>query len=113
VFMESIQASEQSCFLQNYVSCDVVDQSSALSDTALTEEIVKKLDALRTPKLFVTHSNFDTPSGSLYYIPKVSTNVLLVKGTLYNPVDDCIVAYMKYAAEARFVVIPPNCVAAE
>ncbi|GJU01449.1 protein FAR1-related sequence 5 [Tanacetum coccineum] len=96
--MESIQASEQSCVLQNYVSCDVVDQSSALSDTALTEEIVK--NALRTPKLFVTHSNFDTPGGSVYYIPKVSTYVLLVKGTLYDPVDDCIVAYMKYAAEA-------------
>ncbi|GKB96852.1 FAR1-related sequence 5-like protein [Tanacetum coccineum] len=65
---------------------------------------VKKLDALRTAESFVTHSNFDTPGGTIYYIPKVSVDVLLVKGTLYDSVDDCIVAYIKYAVEAAFVV---------
>nr|GEU74785.1 hypothetical protein [Tanacetum cinerariifolium] len=78
----------------NSVSCDVVVESSVPSRivlNAFTEEIVaykkesdethvvKKLDALCTPELFVTHSNFDTPGGTVYYIPK-------------------------YAAEARFVV---------
>ncbi|GJV97231.1 protein FAR1-related sequence 5 [Tanacetum coccineum] len=84
--------------------------------TALTEEIVayehdsdetqavKKLDALCTLESFVTHSNFDTPGGTVYYIPKVSANVLLVLGTIHDSVDDCIVAYMKYSAKAGFVV---------
>ncbi|GJY90231.1 hypothetical protein Tco_0505427, partial [Tanacetum coccineum] len=115
-FMDSIQASKQSSVSQNYVSCDVVDQSSGPSGTALTEEIVaykqesdetqavKKLDALLTPESFVTHSNFNTPDGTVYYISKVYADVLLVKGTIYNSVDDSIVAYMKYAAEAGFVV---------
>ncbi|GKC04810.1 hypothetical protein Tco_0996420, partial [Tanacetum coccineum] len=62
--------------------------------------IVKKLDALCTPESFVTHFNFDTPGGTVYYIPKVSADVLLVKGNAYDSVDDCVVAYMKYAAEA-------------
>ncbi|GJZ86804.1 FAR1-related sequence 5-like protein [Tanacetum coccineum] len=62
------------------------------------------LDALCTPESFVTHSNFDTPGGTVYYIPKVSAAVLLVKGNVYDSVDDCVVAYMKYAAEAGFVV---------
>ncbi|GJZ76772.1 protein FAR1-related sequence 5, partial [Tanacetum coccineum] len=62
------------------------------------------LDALCTPESFVTHSNFDTPGGTVYYIPKVSADVLLVKGNVYDSVDDCVVAYMKYAAEAGFVV---------
>ncbi|GKE73446.1 protein FAR1-related sequence 5 [Tanacetum coccineum] len=57
------------------------------------------MDALRTPESFVTHSNFDTPGGTIYYIPKVSPDALLVKDTLYDLVDDCIVAYMKYATE--------------
>ncbi|GKA56418.1 FAR1-related sequence 5-like protein [Tanacetum coccineum] len=80
---------------QNSVSSDVVDEScvpSGSSLNALTEEIVayekesdethavKKLDALCTLESFVTHSNFDTP------------------------VEDCVAAYMKYAAEAGFVV---------
>ncbi|GJW68133.1 FAR1-related sequence 5-like protein [Tanacetum coccineum] len=65
---------------------------------------VKKLDALCTPESFVTHSNFDTPGGTVYYIPKVSADVLLVKGNVYDSVDDCVVAYMKYVAEAGFVV---------
>ncbi|GJU96310.1 FAR1-related sequence 5-like protein [Tanacetum coccineum] len=65
---------------------------------------VKKLDALCTPESFVTHSNFDTPGGTVYYIPKVYAYVLLVKGNVYDSVDDCVVAYMKYVAEAGFVV---------
>lgn len=51
------------------------------------------LDALSTPQSFVTHSNFDTPGGIVYYIPKVSADVLLVKGNVYDSVDDCVVAY--------------------
>ncbi|GJY84557.1 hypothetical protein Tco_0497933 [Tanacetum coccineum] len=98
------------------ISFDVIDESFGPSDTALTEEIVayehdsdetqyaKKLDVLHTPESFITHFNFDTPGGTVYYIPKVSTDVLLVKGTLYDSVDDCIVAYMKYVAEVGFVV---------
>nr|GEV49964.1 protein FAR1-related sequence 5 [Tanacetum cinerariifolium] len=31
-------------------------------------------------------------------------DVLLVKGNVYDSVDDCVVAYMKYVAEAWFVV---------
>ncbi|GJY71902.1 protein FAR1-related sequence 5 [Tanacetum coccineum] len=65
---------------------------------------VKNLNALSTPKSFVTHYNFDTPGGTIYYIPKVYVDVLLVKGTVYDSVEDCVVAYMKYVAEARFVV---------
>nr|GEV54472.1 hypothetical protein [Tanacetum cinerariifolium] len=65
---------------------------------------VKKLDALCTPKSFVTHSNFDTLGGTVYYIPQVFADVLLVKGNVYDSVDDCVVAYMKYVAEEGFVV---------
>nr|GEY49041.1 hypothetical protein [Tanacetum cinerariifolium] len=84
--------------------------------SSLTEEIVsyekendethlvKKLDVLCTPESFLTHSNFDTPGGIVYYILKVSADVLLVKGNVYHSVDDYVVAYMKYAAEAGFVV---------
>ncbi|GJX68542.1 FAR1-related sequence 5-like protein [Tanacetum coccineum] len=94
----------------------VSQNSHVVSLNALAEEIVayekeiddthdvKNLDALCTPELFVTHSNFDTPGGTVYYIPKVSAAVLLVKGNVYDSVDDCVVAYMKYAAEAGFVV---------
>ncbi|GKA02508.1 hypothetical protein Tco_0675173 [Tanacetum coccineum] len=118
-FMDSIHSSEQSSVSKIFVSCDVVGESSVPSGSsfnALTEEIVayekesnvtqafKKLDALRTPESFVAHSNFDTPGGTVYYIPKVFADVLLVKGTLYDSVDDCIVAYMKCAAEVRLVV---------
>ncbi|GJZ54894.1 protein FAR1-related sequence 5, partial [Tanacetum coccineum] len=94
----------------------VSQNSHVVSLNAITEEIVayekeiddthavKNLDALCTPESFVTHSNFDTPGGTVYYIPKVSAAVLLVKGNVYDSVDDCVVAYMKYAAEAGFVV---------
>nr|GEW13738.1 hypothetical protein [Tanacetum cinerariifolium] len=56
--------------------------SFTCSLNTLTEEIVayekesdethaiKKLDALCTPESFVTHSNFDTPGGTVYYILK-------------------------------------------
>ncbi|GKC53791.1 FAR1-related sequence 5-like protein, partial [Tanacetum coccineum] len=78
----------------NSVSSDVVVETSVPSGTVLnafTEEIVayekesdetntvKKLDALCNPESFVTYYNFDTPGGTVYYIPK-------------------------YAAEAGFVV---------
>ncbi|GKC80107.1 FAR1-related sequence 5-like protein [Tanacetum coccineum] len=62
------------------------------------------MNALCTRESFVTHSNFDPPGGTVYYIPKVFADILLVKGTVYNSVEDCVVAYMKYAAEAGFVV---------
>nr|GFB51214.1 protein FAR1-related sequence 5-like [Tanacetum cinerariifolium] len=62
------------------------------------------VDALCNPESFVTHSNFNTPDGTVYYIPKVSADVLLVKGNVYDSVDDCVVAYIKYATEAGFVV---------
>ncbi|GJY23661.1 hypothetical protein Tco_0397319 [Tanacetum coccineum] len=114
--MDSIQVSEQSSVSQNSISFDVVDESSGMSDTALIEEIVayehdsdetqaaKKLDALRTPQSFVTLYNFDTPGGTVYYIPKVYVDVLLVKGTLYDSIDGCIIVYMKYVAKAGFIV---------
>nr|GEV60348.1 hypothetical protein [Tanacetum cinerariifolium] len=80
---------------------------SHISLNALTKEIVayekennethavKKLDALCTPESFVTHSNLDTPCGTIYYISKVFADVLLVRGNVYDLVDDCVVAYMK------------------
>nr|GEU40554.1 hypothetical protein [Tanacetum cinerariifolium] len=92
--MDFIQVSEQSNVLQNSISFDVVDENSGQSDTTLTEEIVayehesdetqaaKKLNALRTPESYVTHSYFDTLGGTLYYILKVYVDVLLVKGAL-------------------------------
>ncbi|GJV62733.1 hypothetical protein Tco_1473561 [Tanacetum coccineum] len=118
-FMDLSHSSALSSVSQNSVLSDVVDESCVLSHSslnALTKEIVayeresdetyavKKLDALCTPESFVTHSNFDTPGGTIYYIPKVSAVVLLVKGNVYDSVDDCVVAYMKYAAEEGFVV---------
>ncbi|GJW73769.1 protein FAR1-related sequence 5 [Tanacetum coccineum] len=118
-FIDSSHSSARSIVSHNYVSSDVVVRSFVPSGNVLNafaEEIVayekdsnethavKKLNALCTPESFVTHSNFDTPGGTVYYIPKVSADVLLVKGNVYDSVDDCVVAYMKYAAEAGFVV---------
>ncbi|GJU38530.1 FAR1-related sequence 5-like protein [Tanacetum coccineum] len=119
-FMDSSHSSARSSVSHNSVSCDVVVERSVPSGTilnAFTEEIVpyendsnethavKKLNALCTLESFVTHSSFDTPSGTIYYIPKVSTDVLLVKGNVYDSVDDYVVAYMKYATEAgKFVL---------
>ncbi|GJV92576.1 FAR1-related sequence 5-like protein [Tanacetum coccineum] len=118
-FMDSSHSSARSVVSHNSVSSDVAVGSSVPSGTVLNafaEEIVayekdsnethavKKLNALCTPESFVTHSNFDTPGGTVYYIPKVYADVLLVKGNVYDSVDDCVVAYMKYAAEAGFVV---------
>ncbi|GJY16072.1 protein FAR1-related sequence 5, partial [Tanacetum coccineum] len=74
----------------------VSQNSHVVSLNALTEEIVayeKESDDTHAVK-----------SGTVYYIPKVSAAVLLVKGNVYDSVDDCVVAYMKYAAEAGFVV---------
>ncbi|GJS91447.1 hypothetical protein Tco_0774083 [Tanacetum coccineum] len=88
--LDSIQVSEQSSVLQNSVLFDVVDESFGPSDTALTsltEEIVA-----------YEHESDET---------QATKNVSLVRGTLYDSVDDCIVAYMKYVAEAGFVVRKP------
>ncbi|GJY61363.1 protein FAR1-related sequence 5 [Tanacetum coccineum] len=118
--MDSSHSSARSSVSHNSVSSDVVVESSVSSGTVLnvfTEEIVayekdsnethavKKLNALCTPESFVTHSNFGTPGGTVYYISKVSADVLLVKGSVYDSVDDYVVAYMKYAAEARKFVL--------
>ncbi|GJV39751.1 protein FAR1-related sequence 5 [Tanacetum coccineum] len=118
-FMDSSHSSARSVVSHISVSSDVVVGSFVPSGTVLNafaEEIVayendsnethavKKLNALCTPESFVTHSNFDTPGGTVYYIPKVYADVLLVKGIVYDSVEDCVVAYMKYAAEAGFVV---------
>nr|GEU94482.1 hypothetical protein [Tanacetum cinerariifolium] len=81
----------------NAVTEEIVAYGKEIDET----HVVKTLDALSTPELFVTHANFDTPGGTVYYIPKVSTDVLLVKGNVYDSIDVCVVAYMKYAAEAR------------
>ncbi|GKA07433.1 FAR1-related sequence 5-like protein [Tanacetum coccineum] len=119
-FMDPSHSSLLSCVSQNYVSSHVVDEScvpSGSSLNALIEEIVayekesdethavKELDAFCTPESFVTHSNFDTLGGTVYYIPKVYADVLLVKENVYDSVDDCVVAYMKYAAEAEKFVL--------
>nr|GEZ30427.1 hypothetical protein [Tanacetum cinerariifolium] len=79
--MDPNHSSALSSVSQKIVSSDVVDEScvqSGSSFNALTEEIVayeresdeihavKKLDALCTPESFVTHSNFDTPGGTVY-----------------------------------------------
>ncbi|GKD65398.1 FAR1-related sequence 5-like protein, partial [Tanacetum coccineum] len=65
----------------------VSQNSHVVSLNAITEEIVayekeiddthavKNLNALSTPESFVTHSNFDTFGGTVYYIPKVSADV--------------------------------------
>nr|GEV70840.1 hypothetical protein [Tanacetum cinerariifolium] len=66
--------------------------------------ISQQLDAFCTPESFVTHSNVDTPDRTVYYILELSSNVLLVKGNVYDSVNDYVVAYMKYAVEAGFVV---------
>nr|GEU35137.1 hypothetical protein [Tanacetum cinerariifolium] len=117
-FMDSSHSSARSRVSHNSVSSDVIVKSyvpSGIVLNAFTEEIVaykksnethavKKLNALCTSKSFVTHFNFDTPGRTFYYIPKVFTDVLLVKGNVYDSVDDCVVAYMKYVAKAGFVV---------
>ncbi|GJZ02915.1 protein FAR1-related sequence 5 [Tanacetum coccineum] len=109
--MDSSHSNVRSVVSHNFVSSDVAVGSYVPSGTDLNvfaEEIVAyendKLNALCTPESFVTHSNFDTPCGTVYYISKVSANVLLVKRTVYDSVEDCVVAYMKYVAEAGFVV---------
>nr|GEY11014.1 hypothetical protein [Tanacetum cinerariifolium] len=85
ILLQFINISARSSVSQNSVSSDVVVESSIPSGTvvnAFTKEIiayekesdethaVKRLDALCTPESFVTHFNFDTPGGTVYYIPK-------------------------------------------
>ncbi|GJX70391.1 hypothetical protein Tco_0307562, partial [Tanacetum coccineum] len=57
-------------------------------------QVVNKLNALRTLESFVIHSNFDIPSETIYYIPEVLVNVLLVKGNVFDSIDACIITYM-------------------
>ncbi|GJT78791.1 protein FAR1-related sequence 5 [Tanacetum coccineum] len=64
----------------------VVSYNSVSSDVAVGSSVPSDLNALSTPESFVTDSNFDTPGGTVYYIPKVSADILLVKGT----VEDCV-----------------------
>ncbi|GJV68046.1 retrovirus-related pol polyprotein from transposon TNT 1-94 [Tanacetum coccineum] len=69
-----------------------------------TAYITIDLDALCTPESFVTHSNFDTPGGTVYYIPKVSAAVLLVKGNVYDSVMDCVVAIYQVCWQKQVVL---------
>ncbi|GJZ99624.1 protein FAR1-related sequence 5 [Tanacetum coccineum] len=74
---------QESSISQNSVSFDVVVESSVPSGTvlnALTEEIVA------------------------YEKESDETHAVKIKGNVYDSVDGCVVAYMKYAAEAGFVV---------
>ncbi|GJR35656.1 protein FAR1-related sequence 5 [Tanacetum coccineum] len=108
--MDSSHSSVRSVVSHNSLSSDVLVLNAFAEEIVAYEKdsnethAVKNLNALSTPESFVTHSNFDTPGGTVYYISKVSADVLLVKGTVYDSVDDCVIAYMKYAAEAGFVV---------
>nr|GEX85242.1 hypothetical protein [Tanacetum cinerariifolium] len=82
-FMDSSHSNARSNVSQNSVSSDVVVESSVPSGialNALTEEIVA------------------------YEKESDETHAVKIKGNVYDSVDDCVVAYMKYAAEARFVV---------
>nr|GEX23512.1 hypothetical protein [Tanacetum cinerariifolium] len=56
----------------------------------------------KTPKAVIHHEFINTPDGSVYWVPKVSTSVLPVLGTVYDSLDECIEIYRKYALEARF-----------
>ncbi|GJX88839.1 FAR1-related sequence 5-like protein [Tanacetum coccineum] len=47
----------------------------------------------------------DTPGGSVYWVPRVSTSVLPVLGTVYDSLDECIEMYRKYTLEASFGVV--------
>ncbi|GJW62584.1 FAR1-related sequence 5-like protein [Tanacetum coccineum] len=81
--MDPSHSSALSSVSQNSVSSDVVDEScvpSGSSLNALTEEIVA------------------------YEKESDETHAVKIKGNVYNSVDDCVVAYMKYVAEAGFVV---------
>ncbi|GJR26820.1 FAR1-related sequence 5-like protein [Tanacetum coccineum] len=57
-------------------------------------------NSLKTPKTVIHHEFIDTPDESVYWIPRVSTSVLPVLGTVYDSLDECIEMYRKYASEA-------------
>ncbi|GKC06044.1 FAR1-related sequence 5-like protein, partial [Tanacetum coccineum] len=57
-------------------------------------------NSLKTPKAVIHHEFIDTPSGSVYWVPRVSASVLPVLGTVYDSLDECIGMYRKYASEA-------------
>ncbi|GJT33146.1 protein FAR1-related sequence 5 [Tanacetum coccineum] len=81
--MDSSHSSARSSVSHNSVSSDVVVESFVPSGTVLnafTEEIVA----------YENDSN--------------ETHAVKIKGNVYDSVDDCVVAYMKYVAEAGFVV---------
>ncbi|GKA91766.1 FAR1-related sequence 5-like protein [Tanacetum coccineum] len=82
-FMDPSHSSALSSISQNSVSFDVVDVSCVSSGSSLiafTQEIVA----------YEKESN--------------ETHAFKIKGNVYESVDDCVVAYIKYAAEAGFVV---------
>nr|GFB26894.1 hypothetical protein [Tanacetum cinerariifolium] len=59
-------------------------------------------NSLKTPKAVIHHEFINTPDGSVYWVPRVSTSVLPVLGTIYDNLDECIEIYKKYASEAHF-----------
>nr|GEY90764.1 hypothetical protein [Tanacetum cinerariifolium] len=56
----------------------------------------------KTPKAIIHHEFISTPDESVYWVPRVSTSVLPVLGTVYDNLDECIKIYRKYTSEARF-----------
>nr|GEX34896.1 hypothetical protein [Tanacetum cinerariifolium] len=56
----------------------------------------------KTSKAVIHHEFINTPNGSVYWVPRVSTSVLPVLGTVYDSLDECIEIYRKYASKARF-----------
>ncbi|GJZ27478.1 hypothetical protein Tco_0571731, partial [Tanacetum coccineum] len=58
-------------------------------------------NSLKTSKAVIHHEFIDTPSGSVYWVPRVSASVLPVLGTVYDSLDECIEMYRKYASEAE------------
>ncbi|GJS92960.1 FAR1-related sequence 9-like protein [Tanacetum coccineum] len=57
-------------------------------------------NSLKTPKAVIHHEFIDTLVGSVYWVPRVYASVLLVLGTVYDSLDECIEMYRKYASEA-------------
>nr|GEV32999.1 hypothetical protein [Tanacetum cinerariifolium] len=56
----------------------------------------------KTLKAIIHNEFIDTPDGSVYWVPKVSSSVLPVLGTVYDSLDECIEIYRKYTSEAGF-----------
>nr|GEU42291.1 hypothetical protein [Tanacetum cinerariifolium] len=59
-------------------------------------------NSLKTLKAIIHNEFIDTPDGSVYWVPRVSSSVLPVLGTVYDSLDECIEIYRKYASEAGF-----------